>query len=553
MYLDHFGLDEPPFRITPHTDFFFDGADRGTTLEGLLYAIQYEEGIVKVSGEVGSGKTMLCRVLMERLPENVETIYLANPSFTRDEILLAIADDLKLESSGESARVLMRELQDHLIASHASGRRVVILIDEAHAMPEDSLEQVRLLSNLETSRHKLLQIVLFGQPELDQMLAASSLRQLRDRITHSFRMRPLTEEEVGRYVTFRLRAAGYRGPDLFTRKGIALLTRASEGLTRRINILADKALLSAFAADTHAVDEKHVQRAVMDAELPPIAKAKRPLAYVTVALAIGAVSGVFLHWAFTDQMPEQAPSPRATAVEQALTKEEPPAEAAAPPPQPADARVVAPKQRDLTPAPRDIAPTRQDIAPTPKEAAPTPASPSTDRPASKKPVPSPKQQPQVPAPKEAQTVAPRVAVASAPVMEKAVAAEAVPARLLPKQIERIEDYATGGMPLLAERIAATREVLQSAPDSAFSIELYRTLNTDPARIERFLIRARGLATLSRIYVIPLTGRGRTRVWVLYGVFPTHAEAQEAAERLPQQYRGDFQLRLRDFAELRKTI
>ncbi|MDX1374810.1 MAG: AAA family ATPase [Burkholderiales bacterium] len=304
MYLDHFGLDEQPFRITPHTDFFFDGADRGTTLEGLLYAIQYDEGIVKVVGEVGSGKTMLCRMLMERLPENVETIYLANPSLTRDEILRAIADDLKIEVTGDSARVLMRELQDHLIASHASGRRVVILIDEAHAMPEDSLEQVRLLSNLETSRHKLLQIVLFGQPELDQMLAATSMRQLRDRITHSFRMRPLTEDEVSRYVTFRLRAAGYRGPDLFTRKAVSLLTRASDGLTRRINILADKALLSAFATDTHAVDEKHVQRAIADSELPAIASARRPLAYVAAALVLGAAIGVFIQWALTNKSPE---------------------------------------------------------------------------------------------------------------------------------------------------------------------------------------------------------------------------------------------------------
>jgi len=559
MYLDHFGLDEPPFRITPHTDFFFDGADRGTTLEGLLYAIQYEEGIVKVSGEVGSGKTMLCRVLMERLPENVETIYLANPSFTRDEILLAIADDLKLEPSGESARVLMRKLQDHLIASHASGRRVVILIDEAHAMPEDSLEQVRLLSNLETSRHKLLQIVLFGQPELDQMLAASSLRQLRDRITHSFRMRPLTEEEVSRYVTFRLRAAGYRGPDLFTRKAIALLTRASEGLTRRINILADKALLSAFAADTHAVDEKHVQRAVKDAELAPIAKARRPLAYVVSALAIGAAIGVFLQWAFTNQTSEATRSPQPTAAEQA-PKKAPPIQAAAPPSQPADTRVVAPKQRDLTPTP-------QDITPIPKKTTTSPSSVSTDSPVAKgqasapsnsgeKPIP-PKRtagsEVAAPAPKEERPVAPSVPVASAPVMEKAVAAEVVPARLLPKQIERIEAYSTGGMPLLAERIAAAREALQSAPDDALSIELYRTLNTDPARIERFLIRARGLGTLSGIYVIPLTGRGPTRVWVLYGVFPTRAGAAEATQRMPQQYHGDFQLRLRDFAELRKTI
>jgi MSHA biogenesis protein MshM len=569
MYLDHFGLDEPPFRITPHTDFFFDGADRGTTLEGLLYAIQYEEGIVKVSGEVGSGKTMLCRVLMERLPENVETIYLANPSFTRDEILLAIADDLKLEANGESARVLMRELQEHLIASHASGRRVVILIDEAHAMPEDSLEQVRLLSNLETSRHKLLQIVLFGQPELDQMLAASSLRQLRDRITHSFRMRPLTEEEVSRYVTFRLRAAGYRGPDLFTRKAIALLTRASEGLTRRINILADKALLSAFAADTHAVDEKHVQRAVADAELPPIAKTKRPLAYIAVALAIGAVIGVFVQWVFTNQAFESAPPPQAMTAEQVPKSKPPigpmappaqPAQAATPPSEPPERRIVAPKQRDLAPTP-------QDISPTPKETTTTRSSGSTGSPATKaqasaqtssteRPIP-PKRtavsEVPAPSPKEERPVAPSVPVASAPVMQKAVAAAAIPARILPKQIERIEAYSTGGMPLLAERIAATREVLQSAPDDAFSIELYRTLNTDPARIERFLIRARSLETLSGIYVIPLTGRGRTRVWVLYGFFPTRAEAEQAAQRLPQPYRGDFQLRVRNFAELRKTI
>lgn len=147
LYLEHFGLDEPPFRITPHTDFFFDGADRGATLDALLYAILQDEGIVKVSGEVGSGKTMLCRVLMERLPEHVEIVYLANPSLARDEILRAIADDLKVEFSEGRITVALRELEECLIALYAKGRRVVILIDEAHAMPEETLEQVRLLSN----------------------------------------------------------------------------------------------------------------------------------------------------------------------------------------------------------------------------------------------------------------------------------------------------------------------------------------------------------------------------------------------------------------------
>lgn len=194
LYLEHFGLSEPPFRITPHTDFFFDGADRGATLEALIYAVLHDEGIVKVSGEVGSGKTMLSRVLTERLPEHVDTIYLATASLAADEILHAIADDLECAISGERRSVALRELQEHLIRLYGERRRVVILIDEAHVMPEDTLEQVRLLSNLESNRHKLLQIVLFGQPELDATLAKTSLRQLRDRITHSFRMRPLSQD-----------------------------------------------------------------------------------------------------------------------------------------------------------------------------------------------------------------------------------------------------------------------------------------------------------------------------------------------------------------------
>src|SRR3954465_15960485 len=146
LYLDHFGLREPPFRMPPHTDFFFDGGDRGAPLEALVYAILHDEGIVKVSGEVGSGKTMLCRVLIDRLPAHVDTIYLATPSLAREEILEAIGDQLGLARSGKRPAVALRELQEQLIARYGEGRRVVILIDEAHAMPEETLEEVRLLS-----------------------------------------------------------------------------------------------------------------------------------------------------------------------------------------------------------------------------------------------------------------------------------------------------------------------------------------------------------------------------------------------------------------------
>jgi type II secretory pathway predicted ATPase ExeA len=332
LYLEHFGLTEPPFRITPHTDFFFDGADRGATLEALIYAVLNDEGIVKVSGEVGSGKTMLSRVLMERLPQHVATIYLATPSLARDEILHAIADDLALRISPERRSVALRELQEHLIALYGAGRRVVILIDEAHVMPEDTLEQVRLLSNLESNRHKLLQIVLFGQPELDATLAKTSLRQLRDRITHSFRMRPLVPAEVGRYLSFRMRAAGYRGPEVFTPRAVRRIARASGGLTRRINIVADKSLLSAYTENTHAITHKHVRAAVADSEFAAPRRTSRPLAYIAAAAVAGIAAGAGMHWMLA---PPELKSPPAPAPAAPIAAVQPPAQPAAQPASPA--------------------------------------------------------------------------------------------------------------------------------------------------------------------------------------------------------------------------
>lgn len=266
MYLDHFGLTEAPFRITPHTGFFFAGANRGATLEALLYAITRDEGIVKISGEVGSGKTMLCRVLMERLPENVVIVYLANPSLSRDDILYALADELGIVIPEHSrSGSVMRILQETLVKLHAEGKQVVVLIDEAHAMPKETLEEIRLLSNLETHRHKLLQLVLFGQPELDDTLLRDDMRQLRERITHHFILEPLVRDDTEKYLDFRMRAAGYRGPSVFTPAGIRLIAQASRGLTRRINILADKALLAAFAGGGHQVGTPEARAAVHDA------------------------------------------------------------------------------------------------------------------------------------------------------------------------------------------------------------------------------------------------------------------------------------------------
>ena len=272
LYLEHFGLREPPFRITPHTDFFFTGANRGPTLDALIYAITQDEGIVKVTGEVGSGKTMLCRMLLERLPADVESLYLANPSLSRHEILGAIADELGIPADGRTTHSMIRTLQDALVERYAAGKRVVILIDEAHAMPAESLEEIRLLSNLESKATKLLQIALFAQPELDDRLAANDMRQLRERITQHFNLAPLKVAEVGGYVEFRLRAAGDRGPTPFTARAIDLIAKISEGLSRRINILADKALLAAYSGGGHQVDVAEVRIAAQDARFAPLRK-----------------------------------------------------------------------------------------------------------------------------------------------------------------------------------------------------------------------------------------------------------------------------------------
>ena len=267
MYYQHFGLKEPPFKITPNTDFFFSGGNRGAVLDALVYAITNGEGIVKVVGEVGSGKTMLCRMLQSILPEKIESIYLANPSVAPEDVLHAIAFELQLKVPKNADRLkVMQLLQAHLLCRHAEGRQVVIFVEEAQGMPLATLEEIRLLSNLETKQDKLLQIVLFGQPELDVNLSEANIRQLRERITHSFNLEPLDTKVIGEYLISRLRAAGYHGPHPFSEPAIKKLSGAAEGLARRVNILADKSLLAAYADNMHQVTPLHVKAAIQDSE-----------------------------------------------------------------------------------------------------------------------------------------------------------------------------------------------------------------------------------------------------------------------------------------------
>lgn len=279
MYLDYFSLHRHPFRITPDPSLFFPGGEdgRGVILNALIYAITSGEGILKVVGEVGSGKTMLCRMLEEELPDSVEIVYIANPSLSAREILYAIAIELKLDVNSSTERLkVLHLIQDYLLGKHGKGGTVVVFIEEAQSMPIETLEEIRLLSNLETYQHKLMQIVLFGQPELDKILAQKNIRQLRERITHSFSLAPMSAKATSEYLQYRLKAAGCPRVQLISPRAEKLIAKASSGLTRRINILADKALLAAYAdspsrqptqeGNDPLVLPRHVRAAIRDSD-----------------------------------------------------------------------------------------------------------------------------------------------------------------------------------------------------------------------------------------------------------------------------------------------
>ena len=296
MYQEHFGLARPPFKITPDTSLFYEGNQRGAALEALVYAIKSGEGIIKVVGEVGSGKTMLCRMLEVRLADEVDVVYIANPSLSPDNILHVIAHELQLDVNNEMSKVdVMQRLQTHLLKKHANNRQVVLFVEEAQSMPIETLEEIRLLSNLETDQNKLLQMVLFGQPELDEKLAMPHIRQLRERITQSFNLSPFPPEDTLQYLNFRLRAVGYKGPDLFNKKTAGTVKHYSSGLTRRINIIADKALLAAYSEGNHTISSSHIKSAAQDSEFKQVSNKKIYLAIGGLVLLLSTLAvGIFI-------------------------------------------------------------------------------------------------------------------------------------------------------------------------------------------------------------------------------------------------------------------
>lgn len=267
MYQTFFNLQEPPFSLTPDTDFFYAYRSHQEAFNTLSLALQSGEGFIKISGEVGTGKTLLCRKLLDSLSDEFVTAWLPNPQLNGKALRHAVAEELGLKLPRNIGQHrLLKELHEYLIRLQAEGRRAVLLIDEAQALPEESLEAVRLLTNLETRKRKLLQVVLLGQPELDRILDRSAIRQLKQRITFSYRLSPLDRRGVPDYILHRLRRAGYDGPPLFSRAALRLLYRASGGVPRLINILSHKSLMLAFGEGRRRITRRYALAAIRDTE-----------------------------------------------------------------------------------------------------------------------------------------------------------------------------------------------------------------------------------------------------------------------------------------------
>lgn len=267
MYLKHFGLTKTPFSLTPNTGFFFGLSPHVEALQVLQTALQTGEGFIKVTGEVGTGKTLICRKLINELPKEFHCAYLPNPYLTPEALRWAVANELGLKYAANiDQQQLTGLIQQQLLALSARGHHIVLVLDEAQALPDESLEALRLFTNLETENRKLLQVVLFGQPELDDRLKRQEFRQLRQRITFSYRLRALTWDETDAYICYRLAIAGRAGEALFSPKLTRKIAQASRGIPRLINVLAHKALMLSFGEGAMQVQAAHVKGAIVDTE-----------------------------------------------------------------------------------------------------------------------------------------------------------------------------------------------------------------------------------------------------------------------------------------------
>jgi MSHA biogenesis protein MshM len=499
MYLSHFGLNQSPFGITPNPAFFYSGSKRGDILQALIYAVTHGEGIIKVTGEVGSGKTMLCRMLEGMMPANVEVIYLVNPTLSREEVMFTIAGELEIPTEGKRPDEVIRLLHSDLIAKHINGKQVVLLVEEAQAMPLETLEEIRLFSNLETAHHKLLQIVLFGQPELDESLNLPRMRQLKERITHSFKVPPMTALSIPEFLMFRMRAAGYHGPDIFSQGAIKLLAAVSEGIVRRINILADKSLLAVFSENAHLIEERHVKAAILDSEFSTTKNKFIRRRGLFIALILSVVVIVAIDVGLRSYWSKNA----TTAAQKSI-------------------RIVVPAAAEHT---------MTNIPPAILHAAVVAAVP----------LPSNK----------AENVTPTDMTEKTPVVATVASVPAGSPIATGVEVKGAELRALPVASIFAQRMLASKVWLRDSPNEQFTIQIALIDADAQAKIEQFLKKAASQTEVGQLYLYPTRIGGAARFGVVYSSFVTRDEERE--KRIELQNKWGYKAQLRTMGGLRAEI
>jgi MSHA biogenesis protein MshM len=295
MYKLHFGLRELPFGITPDTSFFFRSNRAQEALNTLLVAARNGEGFVKITGEVGTGKTLLCRKFMASLGNDFVTAYIPNPFLEPRTLMLALAEELSITLDRDVDQYhLLKAINRRLLDLAHDGKRVLLCLDEAQAIPMECLEALRLLTNLETEKRKLLQIVLFGQPELDHKLEQTAIRQLRQRISFHYHLGALSKDDMALYLAHRLHVAGYAGAHLFSAAALKRLHAASGGIARLVNILAHKALMQSYGEGKQQVSAQHVSAAARDTLAVGGGSWRLPGLMVLLAAALGCLGWAYL-------------------------------------------------------------------------------------------------------------------------------------------------------------------------------------------------------------------------------------------------------------------
>jgi len=307
MYTSYFNLTEAPFSITPDPRYLYMSKRHREALAHLLYGIQQGGGFVQLTGEVGTGKTTLCRCMMLNLPGSVDAALILNPRISEKELLSTICDELHIEYPAfGSVKVLLDRLNQHLLQAHARGRRTVLLIDEAQNLTMRVLEQVRLLTNLETEKHKLLQIILVGQTELVHVLDQPMMRQLAQRITARYHLLPLSVEDTMGYVAHRMRVAGSYRP-VFTRSAVRKVAKFSQGVPRLINAVCDRSLLGAYSSDESVVTPQIVAAAAKEVRgMRKVPWYRRPLFFGATGLALFLIGAMVHHHTRTTDRPSPA-------------------------------------------------------------------------------------------------------------------------------------------------------------------------------------------------------------------------------------------------------